>query len=72
MRSMEISDLPVGWGQFGVSQSGRLIVVEILQPIGDSVEAGGLGAEAISPAPACRPQPPVAAVIAVQVVGLLP
>lgn len=49
-----------------------MIVVEILQPIGDSVEARGLGAEAVSAAPACRPRPPGAAVIAFQVVGQVP
>lgn len=69
---MEISNLTVGWGQFGVSRSGRLIVVEILQPIGDAVEARGLGAEPVSAAAASRPRPPVTAVIPVQIVGLLP
>lgn len=63
------NDLPVVQGQFGVSRSGGLIAIEGLQPVGDTVEPRGLGAEAVSAAPASRPRPPVAAVIPVQVVA---
>lgn len=43
-----------------------------LQPVDDALKPSGLGAEAVSAATASRPHPPVAAVMKVQGVGLLP
>lgn len=71
-RPTEINSLPLGWGQFGISPSGGLVVVQGLQPVGHTAEPGGLGAEAISATPAPRTRPPVTAANAVQIVGLLP
>lgn len=51
----------MAWGQFGVSPSGGLVVVQGLQPAGDTVEPRGLDAEPISATPATRPRPPVTA-----------
>ncbi len=48
------------------------IVLNRLQPVGDTVEPRGLDAEPVSATPATRPRPPVTAANTVQIVGLLP
>lgn len=51
---------------------GGLIVIDREQSRGDAIKLRCLCSQTISPALASRPRPPVAAVLPVQVVGLLP